>query len=67
MQEYAKYLGIDPETEESLLWVAKKCMNAPLPNGWQEFTDDQERAYFYNQAKEETRCATSRSIRSNTA
>ena len=55
MNEYAQYLGIDPTTEESLLWVAKKCMNAPLPNGWQEFTDDENRAYFYHQAKEETR------------
>ena len=54
LQEYAEYLGIDPETEEDILWIARRCMNAPLPKGWKEFTDDQGQSYFHHEAKQET-------------
>ena len=54
MQEYAQYLGIDPKTEENILWIAKKCMHAPLPKGWKEFTDDGGNSYFHHDAKDET-------------
>eukprot|EP01043_Picozoa_sp_COSAG02_P055382 COSAG02_NODE_6410_length_3589_cov_1.497994_3_plen_168_part_00 len=54
LAEYAEYLGINPETEENILWIAKRCMNAPLPKGWKEFTDDQGQSYFHNEAKQET-------------
>ena len=38
MAQYADYLGIDVAAEKNLLWIAHRCMLAPLPQGWQEFT-----------------------------
>ena len=29
-------------------------MNAPLPKGWKEFTDDQGQSYFHHETKNET-------------
>ena len=55
VREYAEFLGIDPETETDLFWIAACCMNAPLPRGWEEFTDDDTGGtYFYNEAKSKT-------------
>lgn len=31
------------------MYIAKKCMTAPLPNGWKEFNDDNDNAYFFNE------------------
>lgn len=55
LHEYAEYLGINVATETQLLWIAERCMRAPLPRGWEEFTDDDSgKTYFHNQAKSET-------------
>jgi len=54
LKDYAEYLGIHPETETALMYIAKKCMTAPLPNGWKEFNDDNDNAYFFNESKNET-------------
>ena len=32
--EYADFLGINLETEEHLLWIAKESLKAPLPKEW---------------------------------
>lgn len=32
--EYAKVIGIDPETEKDLLYIAREGINAPLPESW---------------------------------
>jgi hypothetical protein len=34
MCEYAQCIGIDPDKEPYLLWIAKKGINAPLPETW---------------------------------
>ena len=31
---FARYLGIDPEKDPDLLWIAEEAMFAPLPPGW---------------------------------
>ena len=46
--EFAKYLGIDPSNESSLLWIAQEAIQAPLPAGWSDHTDDNGNVYFYN-------------------
>ena len=46
--EFAKYLGIDPSSESSLLWIAQEAIQAPLPAGWSDHTDDNGNVYFYN-------------------
>jgi hypothetical protein len=54
LAEYAEYLGISPETEKNLLWIARRCMHAPLPKGWNEYTNEQGQPYFHHEAKQET-------------
>ena len=34
--QHAKYLGIDPDTEEHLLYIAEQALMAPLPEGTNE-------------------------------
>ena len=52
--EYAGYLGIDLVEEPELVWIAAKCMAAPLPKGWEEYTNEQGEPYFHNKTKDET-------------
>ena len=33
---YARYLGIDPETEPTLVDIAREALSEPLPAGWEE-------------------------------
>ena len=32
---YASSIGIDPQKEKNLLWVAERGFNAPVPDGWE--------------------------------
>ena len=32
--EYAQVIGIDPDNEPNLLWIAREGINAPLPENW---------------------------------
>jgi len=32
--EYAKVIGIDPDREKDLLYIAREGINAPLPENW---------------------------------
>ena len=46
---YARYLGIDPETEPSLLNVAREALTDPLPLGWERHLDEAyNMPFFYN-------------------
>ncbi len=51
---HAKYLGMDPEQESHLLWIAEAAMNAALPEGWSEHQDELGHVYFYNDATHES-------------
>jgi len=45
---YARYLGIDPVSEQDLLWVARCALHAPLPEGWTQHYDGFGRVFFYD-------------------
>lgn len=32
--EYAQIIGLDPNVEPHLMWIAKEGINAPLPENW---------------------------------
>ena len=32
--EYATFVGIDPDNEPHLMWIAREGINAPLPENW---------------------------------
>ena len=43
---YAKYIGIDPQREPHLMWIAQEGLQAPLPAGWAEATSPQGTTYY---------------------
>ena len=47
--EYASYLGMDPDQDEELLWIAEQALRAPVPEGWEELMDPLGNLYFYNE------------------
>ena len=34
IKEYATFIGIRPDTEPHLMWIAREGINAPLPENW---------------------------------
>ncbi|XP_031554693.1 centrosomal protein of 164 kDa-like [Actinia tenebrosa] len=46
--EYAQLIGIDPDTEKSLLWIAREGIVAPLPPDWKPCQDSQGEIYYFN-------------------
>jgi len=46
--EYAEFLGIDPEKEQHLLWIARKGVSAPLPPPWKACTQGGEEVFYFN-------------------
>lgn len=47
VREYAAWLGMDPEADSHLLWIAREGLKAPLPPGWRACqTADGEIFYF---------------------
>ena len=48
--EYAKWLGMDPEHDKELFWIAREGLKAPLPDGWKpcKTTDTADEIYYYN-------------------
>jgi len=50
-RERTQIIGI-PENETLFTWIAKASMNLALPDGWEEFTDNDEgKAYFHPKTK----------------
>ncbi|KAI5625417.1 hypothetical protein C0J50_14963 [Silurus asotus] len=48
IQEYARYIGIDPERELELLWLAREGIVAPLPAEWKPCQDVSGDVYYFN-------------------
>ena len=46
--EYARVIGLDPEKESSLLWIAREGINAPLPTHWKPCQDTTGDIYYFN-------------------
>jgi len=34
INEYARVIGIDPDQDKDLMYIAKEGINAPLPPNW---------------------------------
>ncbi|NXY83501.1 CE164 protein, partial [Alcedo cyanopectus] len=45
---YAQAIGIDPEKEPELLWLAEEGIMAPLPPEWKACIDPQGNLYYFN-------------------
>ncbi|UJR13443.1 hypothetical protein I4U23_000457 [Adineta vaga] len=48
LHEYATYIGIDPEKESELLWLAKEGLMKPLPSGWKACQEENGELYYFN-------------------
>ncbi|XP_026221627.1 centrosomal protein of 164 kDa isoform X2 [Anabas testudineus] len=48
IQEYAREIGIDPDKESELLWLAREGIVAPLPPEWKPCQDVTGDIYYFN-------------------
>ncbi|XP_061734307.1 centrosomal protein of 164 kDa-like isoform X2 [Nerophis ophidion] len=48
INKYAREIGIDPDKEEELMWLAKEGIVAPLPPEWKPCQDVTGDIYYYN-------------------
>ncbi|XP_058269816.1 centrosomal protein of 164 kDa-like isoform X4 [Hemibagrus wyckioides] len=48
IHEYAREIGIDPERESELLWLAREGIVAPLPAEWKPCQDVTGDVYYFN-------------------
>ncbi|XP_069039215.1 centrosomal protein of 164 kDa isoform X4 [Lepisosteus oculatus] len=48
IQEYAREIGIDPEKEPELMWLAREGIVAPLPAEWKPCQDVTGDVYYFN-------------------
>ena len=46
--EYATFLGIAPDTEQDLMWIAVEGVSARLPVGWRPCSTRRGQVYYYN-------------------
>ncbi|XP_068186130.1 centrosomal protein of 164 kDa-like [Antennarius striatus] len=48
LREYAPLIGIDPDVEPELMWIAKEGLLAPLPPHWKAVADPTKQIYYFN-------------------
>ncbi|XP_064424832.1 centrosomal protein of 164 kDa isoform X2 [Latimeria chalumnae] len=48
IQEYAREIGINPENESELMWLAREGIVAPLPAEWKPCQDVTGDVYYFN-------------------
>ncbi|KAM5131895.1 centrosomal protein of 164 kDa [Mantella aurantiaca] len=48
IQEYARMIGINPDTEHELMWLAREGIVAPLPPDWKPCQDVTGDIYYFN-------------------
>ncbi|NWV25158.1 CE164 protein, partial [Origma solitaria] len=45
---FAPTIGIDPDKESELLWLARECLVMPLPPEWKACQDVTGEIYYFN-------------------
>lgn len=50
--EYARYLGIEPHEDASLMYIAREAVVAQLPPDWEEHTDDDGNTFYFNEKED---------------
>ncbi|KAL1519148.1 hypothetical protein AB1Y20_003408 [Prymnesium parvum] len=54
VKEYMIYLGLHPERDAELVWIAEEAARAPLPEGWRTQKDPEGHPYYEHEATGET-------------
>ena len=52
--EYAKWLGMDPDRDQELFWIAREGLKAPLPENWKPCQTGEHEIYYFNFATGES-------------
>ncbi|RHY12091.1 hypothetical protein DYB25_010481, partial [Aphanomyces astaci] len=55
VMEHSKYLGMDPERDQDLLWIARKSLVANIPPGWHQVMTQEGVPYYYNDESGDSR------------
>ncbi|RHZ12637.1 hypothetical protein DYB37_005006 [Aphanomyces astaci] len=55
VMEHSKYLGMDPERDQDLLWIARKSLVADIPPGWHQVMTQEGVSYYYNDESGDSR------------
>ncbi|RHY30683.1 hypothetical protein DYB32_004101 [Aphanomyces invadans] len=55
VKEHAKYLGMDPQRDNDMLWIARESLVAPMPTGWHQIMTKEGVPYYYNDHTGESR------------
>jgi hypothetical protein len=42
---FVQYLGLDPDVDKALMWIAVEGLSAPLPDNWSEHVDENGNLY----------------------
>jgi hypothetical protein len=48
IEEYAEWLGMDPEGDKHLFWIAERGLKAPLPAPWKPCQSEDEEIFYFN-------------------
>lgn len=48
VNEYAEFLGLDPNTEEHLMWIARDGVIAQVPPPWKACTENGDDVFYFN-------------------
>mmetsp|Transcript_45495 Transcript_45495/g.74130 ORF Transcript_45495/g.74130 Transcript_45495/m.74130 type:complete len:323 (+) Transcript_45495:65-1033(+) len=54
LPDVARYLGLDPLQDRRLLWIADEALHAPLPDPFEECTDEEGNLYYYDPISDES-------------
>ena len=46
--EFALYLGMDPENDKELMWIAEEGLKAPVPDPWVTMNNENDDIYYLN-------------------
>ena len=52
--EHARFLGMDPEEHEHLLWIAEEALTAALPEDWEQGVSEDGTPYHFNTKTKES-------------
>lgn len=48
IEEYARFLGMDPQEDEEFFYIAKEGLKAPLPGSWRPCKSPRGTVYYFN-------------------
>jgi hypothetical protein len=48
IEQFASYLGMQPQEDSHLLWIAEAAVLSPVPAGWQQYSTEDGFAYFHS-------------------